>query len=542
MLKRFFNSPYLLITIVGLYPALFFASNNWFMYQKDQLITLISFSPIFTFIIGIVTYSILYGIMKGAAYFWSYGRSLSWLLEFKTAIFIIYSCAVLFFLFQSVHREIITNTYIVLFVVSLITFIIWMGVRKVGFAFINFPLVVVALISCFQWSISYLTSIDKMYNSLWYTQDKAQNDEINFTAKPNVYLIILEAYHNNSTLKEVYNFDNNEMDKKITKKGFMLYEDVFSNYPTTLTSLVTLFTMQHHYYKISAGKDDAFGAREIIGGRSYNPTLSVFKNNGYNIQFISHSDYAYIAGTTIDYAYPKRIIFKVFEIYQSDLLDDIFSRLFHSYRGKAGKKKNKDRIHVSKEQAYAEMKTRIRIAVNSDKPYLTVIKLSNPGHFGKSWNKIITTSWYPEKIKEANDEIDKLIDHILKTDPDPFIILIADHGAHRYRNVWKGKKSIHETLKSRNISEVTVARDLFATFLAIKYPFANKPKFEIYSHANLFRYIFSVLCQCDLPFETRVADESYLRYNNKATELFITTRNGNPLNRWKILDTHVSDP
>ena len=542
MLKRLLNSPYLLITIVGLYPALFFTSNNWFMYRNDQLIALISFSPIFTFIIGIVTYSILFGIMKGAGCFWSYGRSSSSLLEFKTAIFTLYSCAVLFFLFQSVHREIITNAYLSLLVVALITFIIWMGVRKVGFAFINFPLVVVALISCFQWGVSYITSVDKMYNSLWYTQDKSQNGKINFSTKPNVYLIILEAYQNNSTLKEVYNFDNSQMNKKITKKGFILYENVFSNYPTTLTSLVTLFTMQHHYYKISAGKDDAFGAREIIGGRSYNPTLSVFKNNGYNIQFISHSDYAYIAGTTIDYSYPKRVIFKVFEIYQSDLLDNIFSRIFHTYKGKAGKKKNKDRIHVKKEEAYTEMKNRIRIAVNSKNPYFTVIKLSNPGHFGKSWNKIINTSWYPERIKKANDDINYLIDNILKKDPDPFIILIADHGAHRYRNVWKGKKSFHKTLKSRNISEVTVARDLFATFLAIKYPIANKPKFEIYSHANLFRYIFSVLCQCDLPLETRVADESYLKYNNKATEIFITARNGRPLNRWKILNTQASDP
>ena len=230
---------------------------------------------------------------------------------------------------------------------------------------------------------------------------------------------------------------------------------------------------------------------------------------------------------------------RISEIYQSDFVDDIFGRLFHTYKGKVGITKDMDMIHVSKKTAITEMKKRIPIAVDSQKPYLTVIKLRRPGHFKKPWNKINNKRWYPKRIKEANTVINELVDQILEKDPDAFIILVADHGAKRYRKVWMGKKSIHKTLKSRNISEATVARDLFATFLAIKYPIAHDAKFEIYSHANLFRYIFSVLCQCDLPFETRVADESYFKYKNK--KIFITARNGNPLNRWEKLKISKED-
>jgi hypothetical protein len=472
--------------------------------------------------------------MKWVVYFSPAQRRRSYLIGFKTAFFIIYSCIVLFFLFLSVHREIIASTYLSLFLGALVTVIVWMGVRKIGYIFITFPLAVVVLATCFQWGISYFTAVDKLYNDRWFALDKAQNDKIKFTSKPNVYLIILESYQNNQTLKEIYNFDNNEMEEKIEKKGFKIYENTFSNYRNTLTSLVSLFAMQHHYYKISKGKEDSLGARDIIGGISYNPVYSIFKNNGYKIQFISHSDYAFFTGPALDYAFPKRILFKVFEIYQNDILNEIFGRLFHTYRGKEGKNKDKDRIHVSKKRAFAEMKNRIRIASNDQRPYFSVIKLNSPGHFGKPWNKIDDTNWYPEKIKMANDDINELIDQIINQDPDPFIILLGDHGAHRYRNSWKGQKGIHEVLKSRNISEVTVAKDLFATFLAIKYPYAFDLKFEIFSHVNLFRYIFSVLCQCDLPLDTRVADESYFKY--KKNEILITTRNGNPLKNWEILE------
>jgi hypothetical protein len=530
MLKRLFDSPYLLITLAGLYPALFLTSNNWFMYRHDQLITLILLSPIFTLVIGTVIYLILSFVIKVTTVIIPEGFR-PYLPRFRPLFFVLYGCFALFSLFQSAHREMLGSAQLANIIAVLVTLIAWAGVRKTGFSFINFPLIVVTLVSCLQWGISYVNSADNSGGNSWYTRNKAQNDRIVFKAKPNVYLIVLESYQNRSTLKEIYGFDNGSMEQKLLGQGFKLYEKEYANYSATLVSLAALFTMQHHYTTIEVGKDDAVGAREIIGGKSYNPVLSVFRNNGYRNQFISYSDYTHVAGNLIDYTFPKRVSLSVFKIYRARFVDNILMQVFITYKGRAGKRKSVDKISGGKRKTFNEMKSRIRIAGKSKSPYFTIIKTGLPGHFGKPWNKIKKTNWYPKNIKKVNKEIKELIKEINKFDRDPLIILVGDHGAWRYRKAWSGRKDVNKAFGKNNVLGETVAKDLFATFLAIRYPSGQVPEGEIYSHVNLFRHIFSALCECSLPLETKVEDASYFEYKNK---VYTTVIDGKPLDHWEI--------
>ena len=289
---------------------------------------------------------------------------------------------------------------------------------------------------------------------------------------PNVYLIVLEAYQDTNSLKAIYDFDNSDTERELEKIGFTIYRNTFSNYNNTGTSMAALFTMQHHFCKIATGKDDAIGFREIIGGKSYNALLDVFKNNKYFVQYISHSDYCYLIGDGVDFAYPERSIFKVFEIYQIDSLDRILSSIFKDYRGAGGKNKDKDRISVSKEKAHEVLYDRISIAATDQVPYFTFFKHHLPGHFGKNWNKISSgrLNRHIRRVKECAQSMLELVTLILKLDPDSLIVLIGDHGAWRYRNIWRGKDDFHTTMKKRNVPEDILSHDLFGTFLAIKYP------------------------------------------------------------------------
>jgi hypothetical protein len=524
-ISKLMNNPLLLTYLAGIYPALFVASNNWFIYSNKDLLFLLLATPVIVMLIGILLYSLLFVSIP----FPTIRRGI-----IVNTFFTVYSCATIFFLLQTVNLSLIKNTVILIVFQGLITIAFVFLVNKTGVWMFTSFICFLLFLACSQWAYSYYSSIDKIYNNLWYSHNKDQTKNIAFVTKPNVYLLVLESYHDRTTLKEIYNYDNHRMEYKLGEKGFILYHNFFANYNNTLASIVSLFTMEHHHYSISIGKDDALSARQIIGAKTYNPVISVFKNNGYEIQYLSHSDYCYLAGDDIDFSYPKRTIFKVFEIYQIRILDDLLSRVLPTYKGAEGRNRNKDRIRVDEKQTYDQMRRRIHLASKSKKPYFTFIKLPLPGHFVEAFDKINPLNCdYVEKLQKANQLIMGFVNQILENDPDPLIIVLGDHGAYRYRRAWDGKKDIHVAFAAHNVPEETVARDLFGVFLAIRYHKQHDPQFKIFSHANLMRYVFSTLCESDFPLRTTVPDESYFKFQK---QIFICARNGKALKKWELLN------
>lgn len=528
-IRKLMDNPFVLVFVAGIYPAVFLMSNNWFVYSKQDFSILLTVTVVTVLSIAAVGYALVTIIRFFICSFVTTLRRDEIKLAVRNTFFTLYTCFILFFLLQSINASLIPNPFILwaiicAFSLCLVILAIKKGIRMFT-SFVSFLLV----FSICQFGYSYFSNINRFHDHVWYTKNKDHNKKIIFRHRPNVYLVVLEAYHNTSTLKEIYHYDNQDMEDKLAKFGFQIHDAFYANYNTTLTSIAALFTMEHHFYKIAGGNSDSFNARHIIGGKSYNPVVSIFRNNGYKIQYISHSDYCYLASNVIDYAFPKRTIFKVFELYQINLLDNFFSHFFLTYRSKH---KKRDRIGVNLRLAHNTMVDRIRFASQSDKPYFTFIKLGLPDHFGESWERIDPlNSWYPDKIKEANNLILRLADEILKNDLNPLIIIVGDHGAYRYRRAWTGKFSIHRNLAQKKISEKSVANDLYSVFFAIRYPEHDISIFKIKSTVNLMRYVFSFLSDSELPLETKAADESYFKYNKK---IYISVREGKPLNRWEF--------
>ena len=62
---------------------------------------------------------------------------------------------------------------------------------------------------------------------------------------PDIYFIILDAYANNGTLKEIYNYDNSGFIDDLISKGFYVAEKAVANYCQTSLSLASCFNVTY---------------------------------------------------------------------------------------------------------------------------------------------------------------------------------------------------------------------------------------------------------------------------------------------------------
>ena len=63
--------------------------------------------------------------------------------------------------------------------------------------------------------------------------------------KPDIYYIILDRYAGESTLKDLYGFDNSKFLDFLIEKGFYVARQSTANYPRTLTSLASSLNMEY---------------------------------------------------------------------------------------------------------------------------------------------------------------------------------------------------------------------------------------------------------------------------------------------------------
>ena len=65
---------------------------------------------------------------------------------------------------------------------------------------------------------------------------------------PDIYYIIFDAYASTSTLKEVYNYDNQNFNDFLTAKGFYVTSKSQTNYPLSFLSLASSLNMKYINY------------------------------------------------------------------------------------------------------------------------------------------------------------------------------------------------------------------------------------------------------------------------------------------------------
>jgi hypothetical protein len=240
---------YLFISIVGSIFLLLILLLTFKSYEKASILTSIylllffSYGYIYDLILGIVILNI------------KIGRA-SFLLSFYLLI-IIYS---FFYIFKTKRNLKIINIFF----------------NIVSLVLILFPLI---KITTYEYRQRYISSQEQASNV--QIQKIENTDKLN---KPDIYYIILDAYANNETLKELYKYDNKDFINYLKNKGFYIADKSASNFAVTHISLSSSLNMEYVNYL----EDEVKNKDE-----NYNPTKILIENNKVS-QYLKSIGYEYI--------------------------------------------------------------------------------------------------------------------------------------------------------------------------------------------------------------------------------------------------------
>ena len=347
--------------------------------------------------------------------------------------------------------------------------------------------------------IAFIFLVPRLYkqvtNSSTWLQQPDAIESVQFSKKPNVYFIQPDGYVNFSELeKGYYQINNDEFSSLLKINNFRYYQNFRSNYASTLSSNSATFSMKHHYYNEGTSLSESVNARKII--ISDNAVLNIFKNNQYKTHFIAEKPYLLLNRPKMGY----------------DVCNFSYDDI--SYIG-TGLGEARDVLKPLED--YIEQ--------DIDQPKFFFVELFDPGHITRreldSEGIDEEKNFWIKKLKTANTKLKKITSLIQEKDPNALIIIMADHGG------FVGMKNtiqVYDKTEDRNL-----IYSIFSSTLAIKWPENNPPVYdtELKSAVNVFRILFSYLSD----------NEAYLQHLQDNSS-YVIIRNGAPKGTYQYIDTN----
>ncbi|MEL6811471.1 MAG: sulfatase-like hydrolase/transferase [Bacteroidota bacterium] len=300
-----------------------------------------------------------------------------------------------------------------------------------------------------------------------WTALAADIKEVTLAETPNIYLIQPDGYVNHTLMNGSLYQHETTFFNWLEGKGFTLYDDFRSNYPASIPSNASMFSMQHHYFGETyfSNLEMPMG-REVTSGE--NTTNYVFRKNGYKTYFLAQDEY-----------FQQNLKFGNFSHYNISK-DDIpfFSR-------------GDEHVRVLLDDLDAVLLDEV------DQPKFVFIEKLLPHHihFVSQEDQIENErKEYTEKIEEVNIWLTEAIERIERKDPKAVIIILADHGG------WVGMTSYPDMFTTRDEANI---HSIFSVIAAIKWNGYLQEGYdqELSSTVNLFRVLFANLAR----------DRSYLK-------------------------------
>lgn len=450
--------PVLAAVAAGLYPILFYFSNNYTLVN--------TWSHIWYFIFYFICIPIvLFVIANRISKIPLLSKWQKYVLPFLNVLVFLFLMKVC--LYAGIQKKIILG---ILLFTGIYTFFLYKHYKKI---------IVIQLILAL---IGLVTLVPKIINHFNYSKDWLQQpdniEQLVFKKTPNVYFIQPDGYTNSSELKKgYYNFDNSDFENYLKGENFTNYKDFRSNYASTLSSNSATFMMKHHHYNKGASFSEAINARDII--ISKNAVLDIFKNNNYKTHFLTELPYLLLNRPKMGY----------------DFCNFNYDEIAHIGTGLG---ERKDILAPLKEN----------IEKDSISPKFFFIEIFNPGHIhGKKSASLGVDGerdlWF-ESLGRANTMLKKTISIIKERDPNALVILMADHGGFvgmEYTN------QIYTKTQDRDL-----IYSIFSSTLAIHWPNNEAPVFDnsFKSAVNVFRVLFSYLGENESYLSHLQDDGSYV--------------------------------
>jgi hypothetical protein len=336
--------------------------------------------------------------------------------------------------------------------------------------------------------------------------------------KPNVYYLLFDRYANDTTLKNVYDYDNTPFLDFLSGQGFVNRKDAYSNYPFTMQSISSTVSMAYHtelgkqFRNDSKDFQTSYPYRTLI---SEPPVAEVLKQNGYQYnQVSSWWDFTRnvpAADTEPSESFRLRVMGKNFWL--TDLQRDIqnksvFGPLLRkgmTFGHTAVIKYQLDRN--PQENFYAQMDALKQIARGSskqDKPQFTFAHVLSPhdpyvfdANGNKPWYNGDRTDWdvdetvkYTNQVHYINTQIQPTIETIRQQDPTAVIVVQADEGP--YPKEFRGELTPDHYYDPINL-QLPQQRQKFGVLASYYMPGVDKETVakELDSSVNAFRFVLN---------------------------------------------------
>jgi len=307
------------------------------------------------------------------------------------------------------------------------------------------------------------------------------NDSIQ---KPDVYLLLLDAYSGDITLKNDFEFDNSEFYEQLTERGFLVQKDSLSNYPNTALSMPSIMNMNYLDFLPKLQGEESKDLRLAQQLWKENKVMQVFHANEYQI-YSFHGR----SGSSSD------MVSESFCKYEFDLNPELMGALVNHYIPIS-----LVRITFLETQHYdtitCALDTMINFEKKTDDPIYVHMHIRFPHQplvFDSDGNKIdepISTNRFDSKLKDAylqqlifaNKKTIEIIDSIKQKNSDAIIIVMSDHGG-RFGVNWYDPSEIDYFRALSNLN-------------AVYFPGKDHFSMDI-SPVNLFRIIFNLYFESD---------------------------------------------
>lgn len=325
----------------------------------------------------------------------------------------------------------------------------------------------------------------KLYDSLrakeWLTQPD-RIVETRFVKTPNVYMIQPDGYVSETMLSsDLYGNSESDIYDWLRSKSFKLYDGFRSNYPASLNSNSSMFAMRQHQFGSSLFPDlEMPDAREVISGD--NPVVDIFKKNGYFTFFVAEDEY-----------FQQNRAPQLYDYFNIDVRDaKFFSK---------GETIVKD--------VYKDVQLALEVEVDTPKFFFIEKCLPHHVHFYAEGDRIAEErKEYLENVQEVNGWIKETIKAIEEKDPNALIIVLADHGG------WVGHQNYADMFSNKEPNKIN---SVFANLMAVKWN-GNLPDTfddDLKTNVNVFRVLFSALSEDPKLLENLEDNSSYnLRHKN----------------------------
>ena len=249
---------------------------------------------------------------------------------------------------------------------------------------------------------------------------------------PNIYYIILDGYGSETTLKEIYDYDNSEFVEFLEKKGFFIAEESVANYAWTFLSLASSLNMEYLDFVADAVGKDSKNREVVFPLLSDNAVQRFLKSKGYTSIHISSTLHR-----LTDWNEYADVNFKAGKL-------DEFSQVL--LRTTALYPFLRDRVSADRrESVLYSFDTLADVARLAGPRFVFAhIMLPHPpfalgpngeeiedpkSDFPPSYNSWKFKEAYLDQITFANKKVEELIDVILPLESSPPIIIIqGDHG------------------------------------------------------------------------------------------------------------------